>query len=123
MNFTELTMSQAHSNNGPQNLHSERALLDHTRLLVNAISASGPGPRPPAAAPQHSSADWRDYLRTLGETIIGYLTRRETNRIVRRIRAGELERGDIDAWAARATANSGFGGVEATNDGNYVSAA
>ena len=116
-------MSQEHSNNGPQNLHDDRALLNHSRLLVNVISASEPGPRPPEAAPQHSSGDWRAYLRTLGETINGYRTRRETNRIVRRIRAGELERGDIDAWAARATANSGFGGAKASNDGNYFSAA
>lgn len=76
-----------------------------------AISASGPGPRPPSAAPQRSSGYWRDYLHTLGETINEYRSRRETNRVVRRIRAGELERGDIDAWAARATANSGFGGA------------
>jgi len=116
-------MSQEHSNNGPQYLHNDRALLNHSRLLVNVISASEPGPRPPAAAPQHSSGDWRAYLHTLGETINGYRMRREANQVARRIYAGEFERGDIDAWAARATANSGFGGAEANNDSNYFSAA
>lgn len=116
-------MSQEHSNNRPQNLHDDRALLNHSRLLVNVISASEPGPRPPEAAPQHSSGDWRACLHTLGATINDYRMRREANRVARRIRAGQLERGDIDAWAARATANSGFGGAEATNDGNYSSVA
>jgi hypothetical protein len=115
----ELTMQQAHTAERPQNFHDERALLDHTAMVVNALRASQPGTRSPEALPR----GWRDYLRTLGEAIHAYRQRREVERVAKRVDDGYLERVAMDAWAARAAGSSGFGGAEAANKDDFSSAA
>lgn len=112
-------MNQGYTAERPQNFHEERALLDHTVAVVNAIRASRPGTRSPQAMPQ----GWREYLRALGETIHAYRQRREVKRVTKRTEHGCFERVAMNAWAARAAGNSGFGGAEAANNGSFSGAA
>jgi hypothetical protein len=115
----EPTMNQEYTAERPQNFHDERMLLDHTVMVVNAIRASQSGARSPEAMPQ----GWRDYLRSLGQAIYAYRQRREVERVAKRIDHGYFERVAMSAWAARAAGNTGFGGAEAANDGNFSGAA
>lgn len=115
-------MKQAYSDNRPYDMHHEPALTDHTGLLIYAIRATSPEPRGEDSSRQPLNGR-RDYLRSLGEVIHGYRQRREVRAVSARMRDGELELGEIRAWAARAALGSGFGGSEAANDTNYFGAA
>ena len=105
-------MSREQTDNKPHDFHADRALLGHTVFLANGIQASAPARRSPATKPA-----------SVGKASAA---RRFISNLFERHARHDAEGVDataIEAWAARATAGSGFGGAEAANDATYSSAA